>query len=405
MFHWICPECGREIPPSVKECPACDPKARQALAVLETFPGAHAESAVDPLLTLAEHIRSAQAAPARQPERAPEPEPVLTAVAVAEPPPVFAAPEQPRISPQISITTFFPVTRAIALLAPPEVPALAPAPLAAATAVPPLTPVAAPALEPEPQPVEHRTPPPMRQLAASDPLVGERLPSGSWLKLAPLQDYIEAAGQSMRPAPPPRAILMPDSGPRITLPGPALPPNLESLKNAGVVGVARRVDHSRSRVRGWLLSAALMLGIPVVGGALLLYFQPLDRPAAEAKASAAPNTPPVAAPSPAPTPVHSLTDLVEVTGFRFLVDYNKKSEIHYLVVNHSSAQLSDMTVYVTLHTADARAGQPPLCRFSFRAPGLGPFESKEMTSPIEKMSRSVVLPDWQDLRADVQLGQ
>ena len=27
MFHWICPECGREIAPPVRECPACDPIA------------------------------------------------------------------------------------------------------------------------------------------------------------------------------------------------------------------------------------------------------------------------------------------------------------------------------------------------------------------------------------------
>src|ERR1700674_3164305 len=27
MFHWICPECGREIAPTVRECPVCDPKA------------------------------------------------------------------------------------------------------------------------------------------------------------------------------------------------------------------------------------------------------------------------------------------------------------------------------------------------------------------------------------------
>src|ERR1043166_6323942 len=26
MFHWICPECGREIPPAVRECPVCDPR-------------------------------------------------------------------------------------------------------------------------------------------------------------------------------------------------------------------------------------------------------------------------------------------------------------------------------------------------------------------------------------------
>src|SRR5580698_2697288 len=24
MFHWICPECGCEIAPTVRECPACD---------------------------------------------------------------------------------------------------------------------------------------------------------------------------------------------------------------------------------------------------------------------------------------------------------------------------------------------------------------------------------------------
>ncbi len=27
MFHWICPECGREIAPTVRECPVCDPAA------------------------------------------------------------------------------------------------------------------------------------------------------------------------------------------------------------------------------------------------------------------------------------------------------------------------------------------------------------------------------------------
>src|SRR5947209_1138385 len=30
MFHWICPECGREIAPTVRECAACDPNAALA---------------------------------------------------------------------------------------------------------------------------------------------------------------------------------------------------------------------------------------------------------------------------------------------------------------------------------------------------------------------------------------
>jgi len=101
---------------------------------------------------------------------------------------------------------------------------------------------------------------------------------------------------------------------------------------------------------------------------------------------------------------HSLADTIEVTGFRILVDYNKKSEIHYLVVNHSANELSDMTVYVTLHASGAKPGQPPLCRFSFRAPSLKAFEVKEMTASIEKFTHSVTVPDWQDLRAEVQVA-
>ena len=66
---------------------------------------------------------------------------------------------------------------------------------------------------------------------------------------------------------------------------------------------------------------------------------------------------------------------------------------------------SDMTVFVTVRSANAKPGQPPLCRFSFRSTGLGAFESKEMTSPIEKVAHPVALPDWHDLRADVQIAQ
>jgi hypothetical protein len=64
-----------------------------------------------------------------------------------------------------------------------------------------------------------------------------------------------------------------------------------------------------------------------------------------------------------------------------------------------------MTVYVTLRTADDTPGQPPLSRFSFAAPNLGPYQSKEMISSIEKMNRPVALPEWQDLRADLEIGQ
>jgi hypothetical protein len=142
-----------------------------------------------------------------------------------------------------------------------------------------------------------------------------------------------------------------------------------------------------------------MLGIPIAGAALLFYMQPLQRSSADAK-SVGPEVPVAAVTATS----HPLAQYIEVTGFRIVVDFNKKSEIHYLVVNHSSADLSDVTVYVTLRTANPKPGQPPLCRFNFRAPSLGPFESKELTSSIEKLNRSVTLPEWQDLRSDVQIA-
>ena len=102
---------------------------------------------------------------------------------------------------------------------------------------------------------------------------------------------------------------------------------------------------------------------------------------------------------------YPLSKTIEVTGFRFVVDLNGKSEIHYLVVNHSSAQFGAVTVFVTIRDLGAKPGQPPVARFSFRAPDMGPYTSREMMSPIERISRPVALPEWQDLHADVEIAE
>jgi len=53
--------------------------------------------------------------------------------------------------------------------------------------------------------------------------------------------------------------------------------------------------------------------------------------------------------------------------------------------------------------ANAKPGQAPLARFTFRSPDLAAFEAKEMASPIERVSGSFNPPDWQDLRAEVDV--
>jgi hypothetical protein len=254
---------------------------------------------------------------------------------------------------------------------------------------------------PQPPPELHIEP--LVQASAS-PAPGaqtEKHPSGSWLKLAPLQDYSAAAARAMRPAAPPVKILAADSGPRVTLPGPALPQQLNVRENLRIATVAGERPRKQRSIPGWLISFLVMAGLLAVGVAVVFYLLPASHTTADAK-SAAPE--PVTT-TPAVEASHPVAQYIEVTGIRFVVDPNKKSEIQYLVVNHSAAALSDMTVFVTVKTANAKAGQPPLCRFSFRSTGLAPFESKEMTSSIEKLPHPVTLPDWHDLRAEVQIAQ
>ena len=216
---------------------------------------------------------------------------------------------------------------------------------------------------------------------------------------AGLVDYSTAASRSMRPAQPRRGWVVPAAEPRITLPGPALPRSLNSLAEAGLRTVLERPRSVHRRRPGaslmWIVLAA------VIFAAVAFYTVPpllLNAKSSAVEADASPN-------AARPVGTYPLSKTIEVTGFRFVLDLNGKSEIHYLVVNHSAAQFGGVTVYVTLHGADPRPGQPPVARFSFRAPDMGPYSSREMTSPIERISRPVTLPDWQDMHAEVEIAE
>lgn len=430
-------EVPRIQPPKVENRTRRSRPEAHARAVPRLLVDAPPESLPEPLedslLAIAEQIRAAQQAALAPPPPPPaEPETVglpelAAAVGVSEAPSAEAPVPEPAILPneptaasQVESTGAVESAQAVALLAPPEPEPLQPKAVEPQQVEPqqalslPSVPESSPAAEaPAPQALAPQAPEPSleilppqvsRDLSAPPPEPSvDRPPSGSWLQLAPLQNYSSPASRSIQPAAPRAQILTPDSGPRMTLPGPALPPALARLQEANPVTVLGEQARPRRRgMPGWLVSLLLMIGIPVAGAALLLYFQPISHPSADAKP---PATQPDGRSSATTPPSAPLAQLVEVTGFRIVIDFNKKSEIHYLVVNHSPADLSDMTVFVTLRMANAKPGQPPLSRFSFRAPSLGPFESKEMISPIERLARSLSLPEWQDLRAEVQVAQ
>jgi len=228
--------------------------------------------------------------------------------------------------------------------------------------------------------------------------------------LAPLGNYSPLEGRPLRPAIPKVLLLKKDCAPRTTLPGPMLSRRLVKFTDRELRSIPPKFLMAKKRlIPGWM-ATALILGTLL--GAGFTSVISVVRPTAEAKAPVvAPTNTPAATAAAAATPevasvtASPLAKAIEVTGFRIQMDPSKKSEIQYLVVNHTPARFSGVTVYVTLYTADTKAGQPPLCRFQFSAPNLAPFQAKDMTSAIEGTTRPVILPDWQDLRATVEIGE
>lgn len=318
------------------------------------------------------------------------------------------AQEAAPVEPAISVESAAPELAAIEL--DPIPPAAAEPEMAApaeagrvSTPEPALSPVALAARshqETYPLPVPPAAPPSVERESA----LGSRA-----LGMAPLQDS-SAIGNRIRAAASTPQILRnaETSDPSVTLPGPALPKALNSLEEAGLSKIlVDRPRQERSGGRAWVtggLAAMALLGA-LLG--MQLYNAPRSSastapvPAVAHEAAQATETPaspaaPIPLPAATPATSYSLAKAVEVTGLRFT---DGKPEVRYLVVNHSAAALGSVTVYVTLQNSATRL---PLSHFSFKAPALGPNESKEMVSALDKTLHAA---DWQNVRADIELGQ
>jgi hypothetical protein len=93
---------------------------------------------------------------------------------------------------------------------------------------------------------------------------------------------------------------------------------------------------------------------------------------------------------------------IEVTGIRVVADLNHHSRLHYIVVNHSAADLSDMSLRIGVHSAADVS--KTLFRVTAVVPSLGPFASKEITIDLDTQMRASEIPEWELLRVDVQAG-
>jgi hypothetical protein len=89
---------------------------------------------------------------------------------------------------------------------------------------------------------------------------------------------------------------------------------------------------------------------------------------------------------------------IEVGGLRITQGKDKKPQIRFLLINHSAAELGELSGTLQLMAKDESVGS---C--NFKMSGLGAYEAKEVSMPLNTKMQAYELPDWQFLRAELSL--
>jgi hypothetical protein len=97
-----------------------------------------------------------------------------------------------------------------------------------------------------------------------------------------------------------------------------------------------------------------------------------------------------------------LQKYVEVGGLRMMTQ-GKESVVKFVVVNHSSAEIADLGVSVTLWASTSRSEEDSIGSFKFTLPSIGPNESKDLTAPLKSKLKPYEMPDWQNAVAEIQI--
>ena len=110
--------------------------------------------------------------------------------------------------------------------------------------------------------------------------------------------------------------------------------------------------------------------------------------------------------SPAAKPgakTNPLQKYIEVAGVRFVSDpKNQAPMVKFLLINHSPADINGLAGNVTMWGRTQKSEEDAQGSFSFSA-SIGPYESKELTVPLNTKRKIYELADWQNITTDVQI--
>jgi hypothetical protein len=102
------------------------------------------------------------------------------------------------------------------------------------------------------------------------------------------------------------------------------------------------------------------------------------------------------------TKTNPLQKYIEVSGVRFVQDAKKKTMAKFILVNHSEADINGLAGNVTIWGRTQKSEEDAQGTFSFNT-SLAPYESKELSVPLNTKRKIYELGDWQNLTTDVQI--
>jgi hypothetical protein len=83
-----------------------------------------------------------------------------------------------------------------------------------------------------------------------------------------------------------------------------------------------------------------------------------------------------------------LAKYIEISGFRLSESGAGKLKVKFAAINHSDADLGDMTMKVRLLTTTSKPGDEPITEFEAKIPSLGPEETKDVNATAATISIS-----------------
>ena len=407
MLYWICPECGGECSPAVRECPVCTGSPVSSPA--SVAPASRKEAVRNDVLALVNNV--APSRPAYEPLAPAAAELYLNghsghaALELLEPP--------IELRPQPHVDEGSPAPQeAIESLVRPLIESAPPAPAEASGLI----------LEPS-----QKLSPPTGlseaiELQASrllDSLERQREAEirsivasfqrqNTTTLLAPPRQVVTAPAppslQWMRtprpkipPVPPkpfePASLMFGLQTPPLA--GPCIPQDLRNLVETQ--HPARRQGRKKAGLPAWTVSFLVAITLFLGVGSLLQYWaanRDTRTPASPSLAAEQSQSGAAAQPS--------SSKIVEVTGLRVLAAPNRP-RLDFIVVNHSATPLSDVPLKIAVRSSSSPADTPPLFTISTSLSSLGPYQSREFRAELDPGLRPSDFPDWQSLRADVRV--